>query len=84
MRVRAGLTEQALAGRLGVTCYAIQAWEKGQPQSSADHPSPVQSRPRKGLPLLVRWAVRILRNCEFGDARAVVAPARQERCHPGR
>ena len=30
LRQRAGLTEQALAARLGVTCYAIQAWEKGQ------------------------------------------------------
>jgi transcriptional regulator with XRE-family HTH domain len=29
-RQRAGLTEQALADRLGVTCHAIQAWEKGQ------------------------------------------------------
>ena len=30
LRLRAGLTEQALAARLGVTCHAIQAWEKGQ------------------------------------------------------
>jgi DNA-binding XRE family transcriptional regulator len=30
LRLRAGLTEQALAGRLGVTCHAIQAWERGQ------------------------------------------------------
>ena len=30
LRQRAGLTEQALADRLGVTCHAIQAWEKGQ------------------------------------------------------
>jgi transcriptional regulator with XRE-family HTH domain len=30
MRLRAGLTEQALAARLGVTCHAIQAWEKGE------------------------------------------------------
>jgi transcriptional regulator with XRE-family HTH domain len=30
LRLRAGLTEQALANRLGVTYHAIQAWEKGQ------------------------------------------------------
>lgn len=30
LRQRAGLSEQALADRLGVTCHAIQAWEKGQ------------------------------------------------------
>jgi transcriptional regulator with XRE-family HTH domain len=30
LRQRAGLTEQSLAARLGVTCHAIQAWEKGQ------------------------------------------------------
>jgi transcriptional regulator with XRE-family HTH domain len=30
LRQRAGLTEQALAGRLGVTSHAIQAWERGQ------------------------------------------------------
>jgi transcriptional regulator with XRE-family HTH domain len=30
LRQRAGLTEQALAARLGVTCHTIQAWEKGQ------------------------------------------------------
>jgi DNA-binding transcriptional regulator YiaG len=30
LRQRAGLTEQAPADRLGVTCHAIQAWEKGQ------------------------------------------------------
>jgi transcriptional regulator with XRE-family HTH domain len=30
LRLRAGLTEQALADRLGVTCHAIQAWERGQ------------------------------------------------------
>jgi len=27
--MRAGLTEQALASQLGVTCHAIEAWEKG-------------------------------------------------------
>ena len=30
LRLRAGLTEQALAARLGVTSRTIQAWEKGQ------------------------------------------------------
>ena len=30
LRLRAGLTEQALANHLGVTYHAIQAWEKGQ------------------------------------------------------
>jgi transcriptional regulator with XRE-family HTH domain len=30
LRQRAGLTEQALADRLGVTFHAVQAWEKGQ------------------------------------------------------
>ena len=30
MRLRAGLTEQALAARLGVTYLTIQAWERGQ------------------------------------------------------
>ena len=30
MRLRAGLTEQALAARLGVTYHTIQAWERGQ------------------------------------------------------
>jgi transcriptional regulator with XRE-family HTH domain len=30
MRLRAGLTEQALAARLGVTYHTIQAWEKGE------------------------------------------------------
>src|SRR5207244_1230092 len=30
LRLRAGLTEQTLADRLGVTCHAIQAWERGQ------------------------------------------------------
>jgi transcriptional regulator with XRE-family HTH domain len=30
LRQRAGLSEQALADRLGVTCHAVQAWEKSQ------------------------------------------------------
>jgi len=30
MRLRAGLTEQALAAQLGVTYHTIQAWEKGE------------------------------------------------------
>jgi DNA-binding XRE family transcriptional regulator len=30
MRLRAGLTEQALAAQLGVTYHAIEAWEKGE------------------------------------------------------
>jgi transcriptional regulator with XRE-family HTH domain len=30
MRLRAGLTQQQLAARLGVTCHAIQAWERGE------------------------------------------------------
>jgi transcriptional regulator with XRE-family HTH domain len=30
LRLRAGLTEQALAARLGVTYRAIQAWEKDE------------------------------------------------------
>jgi DNA-binding XRE family transcriptional regulator len=30
LRQRAGLTEQALAHRLGVSYHAVQAWEKGQ------------------------------------------------------
>ena len=30
MRLRAGLTEQALAARLGVTYHTIRAWEKGE------------------------------------------------------
>jgi DNA-binding XRE family transcriptional regulator len=30
LRLRAGLSQGQLAGRLGVTCYAIRAWEKGQ------------------------------------------------------
>jgi transcriptional regulator with XRE-family HTH domain len=30
LRQRAGLTERALADRLGVTFHAVQAWEKGQ------------------------------------------------------
>ena len=30
LRLRAGLTEQALADRLGVTSHAIKAWERGQ------------------------------------------------------
>ena len=29
LRMRAGLTERALATRVGVTTYTIQAWEKG-------------------------------------------------------
>jgi DNA-binding transcriptional regulator YiaG len=30
VRLRVGLTEQALAARLGVTYHAIEAWEKGE------------------------------------------------------
>jgi transcriptional regulator with XRE-family HTH domain len=30
MRLRAGLTLGQLAERLGVTCHAIQAWERGE------------------------------------------------------
>jgi DNA-binding XRE family transcriptional regulator len=30
LRLRAGLTEQALAARLGVTSLTIKAWEKGE------------------------------------------------------
>jgi DNA-binding XRE family transcriptional regulator len=30
MRLRAGLTEQAVAARLGVTYHTIRAWEKGE------------------------------------------------------
>jgi DNA-binding XRE family transcriptional regulator len=30
MRLRAGLTPGQLAERLGVTCHAIQAWERGE------------------------------------------------------
>jgi transcriptional regulator with XRE-family HTH domain len=30
LRLRAGLSQGQLAERLGVTCYAIRAWEKGQ------------------------------------------------------
>ena len=30
LRMRAGLTERALAARLGVTSHTIQAWEKGE------------------------------------------------------
>lgn len=30
LRLRAGLTQQQLAARIGVTHYTIQTWEKGQ------------------------------------------------------
>jgi transcriptional regulator with XRE-family HTH domain len=30
LRLRAGLTPGQLAERLGVTCHAIQAWERGE------------------------------------------------------
>ena len=63
MRLRAGLTEQALAVRLGVTYYTIRAWEKGE--------RPV----RKAW--LFKLATAL--GCSVADLRQVESVARRKR-----
>jgi DNA-binding XRE family transcriptional regulator len=63
LRQRAGLTPGQLAERLGVTCHAIQAWERGQ------------RAVRKGWDFKLAEAL----GCSVGDLRQAESVARTRR-----
>jgi transcriptional regulator with XRE-family HTH domain len=64
LRLRAGLTEQALAARLGVTSLTIKAWEKGE-------------RPQPHKEWLLKLAAAL--GCSVTDVRPGEGVARRKR-----
>jgi len=63
LRLRAGLTEPALAAQLGVTYHTIQAWEKGE--------RPVRTE------WLLKLAAAL--GCSVADLRPAESDARRKR-----